>query len=518
MNITFSNNNIDIRNIINHNLSKYNNLKEKYYLYKIRNLMFHKKSHFTSIFIEYLIWDDNQEFLFELYSYKYSHKNIPIFIKFQFPKDYLLILREETGRAIISKNIEKKRKLFLCISEKTKYSTDKGKNISKKYGNILPYDLSDNKIKNSNYDSIKEKEYFNESESTIDNVNANNDISMSLDLKINKNYDNQILNKNIGFVKGKNGKNDMELLNMLNYMKKVNTRPIYESKKSKIKNKFIYWEYINNKLKSKSKPNKDKEKDKELSIKNKKEKKEKNKINSFDNKTKNISTNTTRYFQKESLLLQKNKKDNKQNNNIILINKYYEPNDKTNSTKTNSYNNKSYKIKSRNRKSKNSPKEENYKFSDQVSHIIFNPEKRILTLYESKDKNRENKDNMTECSSKYVSKIQNKKIIITNSEKSTKIINCNNSKEKYDYENKNKKANNIMTKKGLKYWEISQQNEKSKLLIIFKKDNFFKKESSLENKNSNLSNKLLHNQFSQKKNKKIIFIKDKVTNNINMFH
>ena len=158
--MTLLNKNIDIGNIIKHNLSKYNNTKEKYYIYKIRNLMFNKRSHFTSIFTEYLIWDDIQEFLFELYPYKCSKKNIPILFNFQFhyPSNFFPALRVETGRAIISKNIKRKRKLLAYLSEKAKHMTDyKTKFIFKKYSNILPYDLSDNNatIKDNKKESSK---------------------------------------------------------------------------------------------------------------------------------------------------------------------------------------------------------------------------------------------------------------------------------------------------------------------------------------------------------------------------
>ena len=514
MNITSSNKVINNLNIINHNLSKYNKQKEKYYIYKIRNLMFHKKSHFTSIFTEYLIWDDNQEFLFDFYPYKYSHKNIPIFIKFQYYSNYLPILREQTSRAIIFKNMKKKRRLLTFLSEKTKQSTYNSKIILKKYSNILPKNLTDNS--NSNSKTIKENknENNNISESTIDNVNANNDISMSLDFKINKKYDNQILNQNIGFVKGKNGKNDIELLNMMNYLKPINTSNIYQNKKSKIRNKFIYLEYINNKLKSKSKEHKNKNNEKEILIKNKNEIIDKNKNNSLKNKYKNIKRNNKREY-----FVIKTKKENKLNNNIILINKYNDLNDKTVSTKTNSYN-KSFKRKSRN--SQKFLNDEN-KYSELISNILFNSEKRIITSYNSKNKLKENKENITTCSSKYISrnqnKNQNKKIIISKSKPYLKKINFKNSKEKYDYENKNKKSKTNNIKNGIsRFTEISPENKKSKLLIIYKNDNILKKEKSLENKNINLSNKLLYNQFSQKKNKNIIIVKNKIVHNINLFN
>ena len=401
MNTILSNKNINIGNIINHNLSKYNNPKEKYYLYKISNLMFHKKSHFTCIFIEYLIWDDIQEFLFELYSYKYSQRNIPIFIKFQFhySNSFFPILRIESGRAIIYRNIKRKRKLLTYLSEKTKNLTGNNKIFLKKYSNILPYDLSDNNaiIKENKKDYINESEItidkikanndINETESTIDNINANNDISATLDLKINNNYDYQILNRNIDFVEGINGKNDMELLNMLMYKKPLNTEYIYQNKRTNIKNKFIYLEYINSKLKFKSKYNKEKEKEEETKFKM--EKKKKNKINSLNHNNKN--NNISRNNKKESFLFKNNNQDSKRNN-IILINKYNDFNDKTFSTKTNSYN-KSCKNKSRNGSKKNINNEENNKLSDQITQIVLGQENRIMTSYESKDKSKETKEN-----------------------------------------------------------------------------------------------------------------------------
>ena len=75
--------NIKKEKIIYKNLSKYNQTQEKIFQNKIKNLMFHKKSHFTAIFTEYLIWDDNQEFLYDLYPLIYSIKNYPSYIKIQ---------------------------------------------------------------------------------------------------------------------------------------------------------------------------------------------------------------------------------------------------------------------------------------------------------------------------------------------------------------------------------------------------------------------------------------------------
>ena len=255
------------RIIIFKNLAKYNKSQEKLYQYKIKNLMFHKKSHFTAIFTEYLIWDDNQEFLFELYSREYSIPNLLSVIKIQYHKFFIPVIITEWERNLIKLNIKMKKLIISQITEKSK--NDATKYIFKKYSKILPSDLSDNtldekeEIKENNVNNnnnnfknipIKGKEY-SESESTIDNVNANNDISISLDLKINQKYDDNILNQNVGFVKGKNGKNDEELLKMMKYLKPINTAYLYQNnnvlnsninEKKKVKNNYIYLDYFKN--------------------------------------------------------------------------------------------------------------------------------------------------------------------------------------------------------------------------------------------------------------------------------
>ena len=257
------------------NLSKYNKSQEKIYQNKIKNLMFHKKSHFTSIFTEYLIWDDHQEFLFELYPKRYSLPNISSLTKIQYNKFFIPIIINEWGRNLIKLNVKMKKLLISQLTDKSK-QIDPSKYILKKYSKILPSDLSDNTIddkedfynsfktfknlnKNSNQNNnninqniidtnlpLKGKE-ISESESTIDNVNANNDISISLDLKMNQKYDDKILTQNVGFVIGKNGKNDEELLRMMKYLKPMNTAYVYQNNKNKIRTNYIYLEYVNNK-------------------------------------------------------------------------------------------------------------------------------------------------------------------------------------------------------------------------------------------------------------------------------
>ena len=89
--------NIKKEKIIYKNLSKYNKTVEKIFQNKIKNLMFHKKSHFTAIFTEYLIWDDNQEFLFDLYPKKFSLPNLSSYIKIQCNKFFIPIIINNWG-------------------------------------------------------------------------------------------------------------------------------------------------------------------------------------------------------------------------------------------------------------------------------------------------------------------------------------------------------------------------------------------------------------------------------------
>ena len=192
---------LTIKKLISKNLTKYNKSKEEISYNIVTELIFHKKTHFTSLFVEYLILDDYQEFLSHFYSYNaitsiISHYNI---IKKLNP-----ILVDSKGRAILFQNLKKKLNLGI--------NNNNNRNIFlKKYSRILPVDTQ-NCLQNSK----------NESE-TIDNINANNDISISLDLKINKKYDGYILKKNKNFVK-----NDKEVLKVIKFLK-----PLYHEKKYK---------------------------------------------------------------------------------------------------------------------------------------------------------------------------------------------------------------------------------------------------------------------------------------------
>ena len=549
-----SNNNYTNYKIIFKNLSKYNKSKVEFDKFIVKCLMFHKKTHLTSKFTEYLIWDDNQEFLFELLSKKYSLLNISLYIKFQDYKNIYPTFRDSWCRNLIKVNLKLKKIIYTYLSEKTKPTSDASKNANKKFSYILPVDLSCNSLDKNDknkYKNIKGKEY-SESESTIDNLNANNDISMSLDLNINKKYDNKLLIQNCGFVKGKNEKNDGELIKILTYLKPINTIYIQNQNK-KMNNKLIYLDYINNKINGHNKGSPKKVKQKADNKYNYQEYKYRNTISNKSKDKKDIDTNKIYKFYSKS-----NKKDNNSisnvkanNNNIIILNKYNDNFNKTSSTKTNSHNN-SYKNRNKNREminNNNSIKSKKMKSQrnkcEETLYINQFTDNKIITPSSYEFKNSQEEENInfninTEISIRggsYKSGKTNKKIFIEENSgqnikkiflyKSKRNQFSNKSDKKTDYLSKisNAKINNSKN-----IFENASDMKKTKLLIIHKSDNkknkisnktSVKKEKSLENKPFlNLSNRLLNNKFLNKKNKNIIVLKKKVCNinNINIFH
>ena len=587
--------NIKKEKIIYKNLSKYNQTQEKIFQNKIKNLMFHKKSHFTAIFTEYLIWDDNQEFLFDLYPKIYSIKNFPSYIKIQSNKFFIPIIINDWGRNLIKINFKLKKILISQISDKSK-QIDPSKYILKKYSKILPSDLSDNTIKdkedfnditfkNSKNSNIKNNNNQNlnnnnknplnnnipfkgkeisESESTIDNVNANNDISMSLDLKMNQKYDDKILNQNVGFVKGKNGKNDEDILKMLQYLKPVNTTNVYHNNKKN----YIYLDYVNSKAyrlieTKKSSKNKIDNKKKLINynIANKN-----NNLKTFNNlnnpnkcivykniNSKNTSSNKKKHNEPKNSLNKTNiklysksnnkaynsKNKNKTNNqtnidfNNNIINGYNDLNNKTTSTKTNSYNT-TYKNKSENKKP--SIINNRNKKNENGLNIQNNSDVKFITPFISESKAQENLNkevtNLKFNSSKF-RKIDQKIISEENSKIQTifipprKIINLKDKNfEILKTTNNINNVNNInfeggeikkIKKNFNKILNISSDSKKIKLVISPRDDNSYvkkkkkltgrqikKKEKSLDNKPNGIC-KSIYNK------KNIIIIKRKIS-------
>ena len=582
---------INKKEIINKNLTRYNRTLEKIYQIKIKNLMFHKKSHFTAIFTEYLIWDDFQEFLFELYPTIYSMENISSYINIQYHKFFIPIIINDWGRNLIRLNIKMKKLLISQITDKSK-QIDPSKYILKKYSKILPSDLSDNNLdekediidnsfktfkdfninnineqnntqtnsqnntQNNNHNNQKNieksnnniplKKEISESESTIDNVNANNDISISLDLKINQKYDDKILNQNSGFVLGKNGKNDEELIRMMKYLRPMNTAYIYNNK-NKMRTNYIYLDYVNNKTyrltetTKKTSQNKSEKKRKFINynINNNNNNNEhlktlgnlnninknnlRRNINCQNYNSKNTSMNK-RYNEQKSINANKNNKlysksNNKVNNSKInnnnnnqninniqnnnIINGYNDLNNKTTSTKTNSYNT-TYKNKSENRKP--TIKNNRNKKSENVGFITqHNSDLKVVIPFSNEPKvsheNGDNKDisNVRYGSSKFVK--TNKKI---NSQENSKIQTIiisqkivSNSKDKNNdfLKTSNNNINNVnnINIYGGEIKNFKRNNNNNKILDISsdaKKMKFF---ISSKDENNNI------NKFSGRK-------------------
>ena len=511
--------------IIKQNLSKYNKSLKQYSICKINNLIFHKKCHFSSIFTDHLIDDDIQEFLFELYPPIYSYINIPFFSKFLISKTKFAFILEESGRNLILKNIKRKNILILTyLAEKKRKVIENSNHIYKKYSNILPKDLSDISLvtEKDGITNKKQKKEINETESTIDNVNANNDITISIDLKINKKYDNQVLNENIEFITNKSGKTDEEIIKMINNLS-INNKIINKNEKLN-NNKLIYLYYINNKNNLSKNNNNEFNEYKKNNLKdnceyNKKifimnsKLKDRKIINSRNNsnKSKERKNSNSRNKSNKSKERKKVNSKNKQtkmpyNKNFINGNINDMNNITTISTNINSYNN-------------NKNLEEMINLESYSEKILItsmsNKSKELVEKQEIKNKNKVPIINSKENVAK---EFFDQKIPIKN----TKIINLNKSKEKYDNTKKKKIINNMKKIEINKnYLEYSPQNKKSKQLFIYKngtnnnnneivygKKIISKKEKSLENKTSkNVNNKFSYKGIEQKKKENIIILK-----------
>ena len=487
--------------IISKNLLKYNKTKEQLSQNIIKKLIFHKKSHYTSLFIEYLIWDDFQEFLTRYYTNKSFYKKIIQESK----NNYNLTLIDDIGHRIIFHNFHKKKLLqknILLNEKKLKkmniaYSEKKlDKN---NFFHILPPDISGEK----KIFEIDEKNSKNESE-TIDNINANNDISMSLDLRINKNYDTKILDKNSAFVKGKNGENDKEIMKVIKFLKPIHNENICETKKIheiNNKNRVAYYEYLNYITRDKNKYINHSNNINEQKTQIKENINDKN--NYINQKSTKIKGNTSYKNIIFKIDIKKNnpspvvqnsrskkKIKNKNNRNIILINKIV---NNTTSTKTNSKFNETFNASnSKNKmnnsiKNNNQTKTQNNKIANLKSNLPFSSkinEKKVLNSNSNPKKNFKNNDGKI------------KKLIIDKNIISTNLI----IKEKYIKKKFNFISPEIRSKN---YFNRKKNFNENKLLmdkIIYKK-----KEKSFDNKHSMKdSTKNSTNKLSPSKCKKIL--------------
>ena len=189
--------------IITKNLKKYNINETKYNIMKINAIIFDKKSHYVSIFKDYLFLNDSTDFLIQYYSFQI----IKIYFKHFLicKKNFLTCLINTKIMNIMFKN-QNQKKVFLQLKNNEIKNNEK-------------------KIEFSNIFNSTLKEYPNveniNTETTIDNLHVNDDITLSLDLKINNNYDYKEIEKDVNFVKDSIiNKNDKTILNLINFINK----------------------------------------------------------------------------------------------------------------------------------------------------------------------------------------------------------------------------------------------------------------------------------------------------------
>ena len=506
--------------IILKNLSKYNKSKEELSYNIIQQLIFHKKTHFTSTFIEYLIWDDYQEFLSEIFDKKNLSRIIhnPSYKK----KYFFPTLVDQKGCLIILQSLKKKRILPLNLLEKIQpkinHVTKPPKNLKKdKFNfNILPPDISGEKkiFENKEISKASELKSQKSESETIDNINANNDISISLDLKINKNYDRNIIYKNSAFVKNKNGENDKEIMNVVNFLNHVNSEKI--KKKNIInKNRVFCFEDLNDVINNQHKikignnnlyyynSNNNSNNNSPYKIQ-----KRENLINNINIKYNNIFENIKNIKSNSLNNKIKNKDINNNNNNknIIKINiKKNNPKLEINSNK---------KIKS-NKKSKNE-NNRNIILTSKYNNIISSPKTNSNT---NDNKNKPNENKISNLNRPIIS--PNKERKTSNSPKTSKKenskINYNNKIKKIILDNKIISPNYIKREKyvdkKIKY--ISPDNNRKYIInskikgdnILIEKIINTKKEKSFDNKSStrnSIKSKNSANKLTSTNSKKIL--------------
>ncbi len=207
------------KKILSNNLKKYNSTEQNFINNRINNIIFPKKSRFLSMFLDNLIYNDFTDFLSTFYSYNLSNSYLNKIVLFQKQKYYLPCYIQSNINLIL-----KRRFNIMIKSEKIEE-----RNISKQlqiYTKILPSNFQDSK---STINHLSEN-----SQSIIDNLGVNDDITTTIDLNINQKYDYNELNKNIDFITGKNINNDKD-----NTIGEIMSQII---KKEKIKKKITYFQ------------------------------------------------------------------------------------------------------------------------------------------------------------------------------------------------------------------------------------------------------------------------------------
>ena len=164
-------------------LEKYNKSADEYSLMKINDLLNQKQSHFVALFKEYLIYDDSCEFLTSFYSNVTSYNRTKYYSQISKINAIPQYINDSINRIMfINRNNKRKSQQSIFLSN--------NKNNIGKYSTILKNELS--MSKGTNISETKE--------TVIENNNANNDITFSIDLNIDKAYDYKNLDQHCDFV------------------------------------------------------------------------------------------------------------------------------------------------------------------------------------------------------------------------------------------------------------------------------------------------------------------------------
>ena len=214
------------KKILSNNLNKYNSTEQNFINCRINNIIFPKKSRFLSTFLDNLIYNDYTDFLSTFYSYNLSKIYFNQILLFQKQKYYLPCYIQSNINLIL-----KRRFNTIIKSEKIEE-----KNISKQfqiYTKILPSNIQDSKSINNHLSQ--------NSQTIIDNLGVNDDITITIDLNINQKYDYNELDKNIDFINEKNTNDDNnntigELLTEIIKKEKMKQKLTYVQIKQKSKN------------------------------------------------------------------------------------------------------------------------------------------------------------------------------------------------------------------------------------------------------------------------------------------
>ena len=200
-----------INHIINSNIQKYNTSKSKYNIMKINTIIFNKKTHYVSSFKDYLIWNDITEFL-QIY---FTTKVIKVFFKRYFKQKEIIY-----SLCYINKKISKIMSLNKNLNEnmiKIKNEKNENEKLKIEFSNILN-SLSNN---DTHFSIINNSQI---TETTIDNIGVNDDITQSFDLNFNE------IDKEIEFING-NNINDKTIENLMNIMKEKQNKNKNDEKK-----------------------------------------------------------------------------------------------------------------------------------------------------------------------------------------------------------------------------------------------------------------------------------------------